>query len=143
MGEARHVAQGDPQVALPFQQADALVILGHQRAPGFLCAMFPRVAQGGQGFMSEPATQAAILGMAETAQGAVKRGFAKHLHRLCIALTRAEDHRAHLVVIHQPADPLRVAVPHQQAELLGADPGLAVDHHATQGRLWRISNKGA
>lgn len=82
--------------------------------------------------MSEPATQAVILGMAETAQGAVKRGFAKHLHRLRIALVSAEDHCAHLVVIHQPADPLRVTMPHQKAELLGADPGLAVDHHAAQ-----------
>lgn len=82
--------------------------------------------------MSEPAAQVAILRMAETAQGAVKRGFAEHLHRLRIALVSTEDYRAYLVVIHQPADPLRVAMPHQQAELLGADPGLAVDHHATQ-----------
>lgn len=82
--------------------------------------------------MSEPAAQVAILGMAETTQGAVKRGFAKHLHRFRIALVGTEDHRAHLVVIHQPADPLRVAVPHQQAELLGADPGLAINHHAVQ-----------
>ncbi len=94
--------------------------------------MLPGVAQGGQGFVSEPAAQAAIFGMAETAQGAVKRGLAEHLHRPRIALTRAENHRANLVVIHQPADSLRVAVPHQQAELLGTDPGLAVDHHATQ-----------
>ena len=50
----------------------------------------------------------------------------------CIALVGTEDHRAHLVVIHQPADSLRVTMPHQQAELLGADPGLAVDHHAAQ-----------
>ena len=46
--------------------------------------------------MSEPAAQVAILGMAETTQGAVKRGFAEYLHRVRIALVGTEDHRAYL-----------------------------------------------
>ena len=66
--EARQLAQGDPQLTLPLQQIDLLVVPGHQTARWLMIGPRRTVAQRRQGHMAEPAAQMTVLRMREAPQ---------------------------------------------------------------------------
>lgn len=90
------------------------------------------VVEGGEDFVAEPFGDVAVFGVPEAVEGFVGAGFADDFHFLAEAAEVFQDDGAFLFRVHALGQAVGAAGVDQEGEVVGDEPGLAVDQDGTQ-----------
>jgi len=90
------------------------------------------VVEGGEDFVAEPFGDVAVFGVPEAVEGFVSAGFADDFHFLAEAAVVFQDDGAFLFRVHALWQAIGAAGVDQEREVVGNEPGLAVDQDGAQ-----------
>jgi hypothetical protein len=85
------------------------------------------VVEGGEDFVAEPFGDVAVFGVPEAVEGFVGAGFADDFHFLAEAAEVFQSNGAFLFRVHSVGRAVGAAGVDQEGEVVGDEPGLAVD----------------
>ncbi len=117
---------------MPFDDADALIGPGHEGAVRIGVGDVLTVVKGGEDFVAEPFGDVAVFGVPEAVEGFVGAGFADDFYFFAEVAEVFQDDGAFLFLVHALWQAIGAAGVDQEREVVGDEPGLAVDQDGAQ-----------